>query len=105
MGGGEYLSNEFKNFLVDKGIHHQRTCSYTPQQNGVAERMNRTLKDLVRAMLKHMNIANEFWAEALSTAAYIRNRVNKQKPSKEQDSIPYLVQEGSRPFSPPSVGF
>ncbi len=83
-GGGEYLSNEFKNFLVDKGIHHQRTCSYTPQQNGVAERMNRTLKDLVRAMLKHMNIANEFWAEALSTAAYIRNRVTSRSLPKNK---------------------
>ncbi len=41
--GGEYLSNDFKMYLADHGIQHQLTVAYTPQQNGVAERMNRTL--------------------------------------------------------------
>ncbi len=83
-GGGEYLSNEFKGFMTQNGIHHQQTCAYTPQQNGVAERMNRTLKDLVRAMLFHRNVPEEFWAEALCTAAYIRNRVTTKSLPKNK---------------------
>ena len=65
--GGEYLSNDFKRFLSDEGIHHQLTV-YTPQQNGVAERMNRTLLDLARSMMHHKSLPKHFWAEALSTA-------------------------------------
>lgn len=51
--GGEYLSSDFKSFLVEHGIQHQLTVTHTPQQNGVAERMNRTLLNLVRSMLHH----------------------------------------------------
>ena len=72
--GGEYISREFKSYLEDRGIHHQLTIAYTPQQNGVAERMNRTLIDLVRSMLHHASMPKSFWAEALSTAVYNRNR-------------------------------
>eukprot|EP00171_Calliarthron_tuberculosum_P005108 IDg5108t1 len=50
-GGGEYTSTEFKDYLDKNGIAQQFTVAYTPQQNGVAERMNRTLKDLTRSML------------------------------------------------------
>lgn len=74
-GGGEYWSNEFCNFLKAEGMHHESSCSYTPHQNGVPERMNRTLKDLIREMLTHRSVPNIFWAEALQTASYIRNRV------------------------------
>ena len=73
--GGEYLSNKFKQYLLDNGIHHELTVAYTPQQNGVAERMNRTLTDLVRSMLYQKNMEKKFWAEALATAVYSRNRV------------------------------
>lgn len=75
---GEYLSNEFKAYLAQHGIKHELTVAYTPQQNGVAERMNRTLLDLTRAMLHHKNIDKIFWAEALTTAVYIRNRVTSR---------------------------
>ena len=51
------------------------TSAYTPEQNGVAERLNRTLMNLVRSMLAHKTINNRFWAEALATAVYVRNRV------------------------------
>ena len=54
--GGEYLSNDFKTFLSDNGIKHKLTVAYTLQQKGVAERMNRTLFDLVRSMLHHSGI-------------------------------------------------
>lgn len=73
--GGEYLSNEFKSYIMEHGIQHQLTVAYTPQQNGVAERMNRTLMDCVRSLLLTAKVDKKFWAEALSTAVYIRNRV------------------------------
>lgn len=74
-GGGEYISNEFRDHLASCGVHQQLTVPYSPHQNGVAERMNRTLKDLMRAMILHKNVAKDFWADAVATAAYIRNRV------------------------------
>ncbi len=76
--GGEYLSNDFKSFLQQHGINHQLTIAYTPQQNGVAERMNRTLLDLVRSMLSSRQVGKKFWAEALATAVYVRNRVTSR---------------------------
>jgi hypothetical protein len=72
--GGEYMSNEFKAFLESTGVRHEHTVPKTPEQNGVAERMNRTLIETVRSMLADANLPHEFWAEALSTAVYLRNR-------------------------------
>ena len=70
--GEEYLSNEFKSFLQERGTQHQLTVAYTPQQNGTAERMNITLMDCVRYMLQTEALDKKFWAEALSTAVYVR---------------------------------
>ncbi len=75
--GGEYLSKEFQAYLASNGIEHQLTVPHSPQQNGVAERLNRTLVESARAMLSHSNLPNRFWAEAVSTAAYLRNRTAK----------------------------
>ena len=72
--GGEYRSSQFENFLKDNGIKHELTIPKTPEQNGCAERMNRTLVEMVRSMLSDSNLPHRFWAEALSTAVYIRNR-------------------------------
>ncbi|CDF40427.1 unnamed protein product [Chondrus crispus] len=55
--GGEYLSTEFKSFLIANGTQHQMTTAYTPEQNGVAERLNRTLVNLVRSMLAHFSFS------------------------------------------------
>ena len=73
-GGGEYVSKRFFEFCRSRGIENQMTTPYTPQQNGVAERMNRTLMEMARSMLYHANLPQELWAEAVSTAAYLRNR-------------------------------
>ena len=73
--GGEYLSKEMTQFLEDRGIQHRLTTPYNPFQNGVAERLNRTLCDLVRTMLHEMNLPKKFWAEAVSVATHVRNRV------------------------------
>lgn len=74
-GGGEYISKEFKDFLKLKGIHHEMTVRDTPEQNGIAERMNCTLCESGRAMLFHAELSKGFWAEAINTAVYTRNRL------------------------------
>jgi transposase InsO family protein len=61
--GGEYTSDEFDNFCQYEGIERQFTTAYTPQQNGVAERMNITLLERTRAMLKAAGLGKSFWAE------------------------------------------
>ena len=93
--GGEYLSNDFRSFLADNGIRHQLTVAYTPQQNGVAERMNRTLLNLVRSMLHHKSMPKHFWAESLSTATYVLNRVTSR--SLPPDETPHHRWYGSAP--------
>jgi hypothetical protein len=60
--GGEYTSDEFSNYLLEHRIHHQFTCSNTPQQNGIAERKNRHLTELCRSMLHAKNVPGCFWA-------------------------------------------
>ena len=72
--GGEYTSNEFVDYLKQNRILKDETIPYSPQQNGVAERCNRTLTESVRSMLYHSNSPLKFWAEALVTAVRIRNR-------------------------------
>eukprot|EP00253_Pinus_taeda_P008645 PITA_08645 len=72
--GGEYISKEFLRFCRENGIHKQFTARYTPQQNGVAERKNRTIMDMARSMLKEKHLPNDYWAEAVNCAAYILNR-------------------------------
>ena len=59
--GHEYLLHVFKEFYEDKGIRRQLTIPGTPQQNGVAERRNRTLLDMVRSMMAHANLPISFW--------------------------------------------
>jgi transposase InsO family protein len=72
--GGEYISHQMQSFLKENGIEWQPTAPHTPEHNGVAERMNRTLLDTARTMLIEANLDNKFWAEAVNTAAYIINR-------------------------------
>lgn len=72
--GGEYNSTKFDEYCKECGIVHQLSTPYTPQQNGVAERLNRTLEDSARSMLLHHNVDPRLWAEAVATAVYIKNR-------------------------------
>jgi hypothetical protein len=72
--GGEYLSTEFTEFLKSKGIRHELTVPHSPEQNGVSERMNRTLMECARSMIAHAGVPNNYWAEAVNTAAYLKNR-------------------------------
>jgi transposase InsO family protein len=72
--GGEYTSLAFKAHLSGNGTFAQRTTPDTPQQNGVAERMNRTIFEMANAMMVHASVPTRFWAEAVNTSGYVRNR-------------------------------
>ncbi|GJT64928.1 zinc finger, CCHC-type containing protein [Tanacetum coccineum] len=69
--GGEYFSAEFSSYCESQGLIHQRTTPYTPQQNGVAERKNRVLQDMINAMLVSENLPNNLWGEALLIACHV----------------------------------
>jgi len=72
---GEYKSDLFLKLCRDKGIYMHFTVSETPQQNGVGERMNRTLSEKVRYMLSNAGLPKNFWVEALAYACYLVNRL------------------------------
>ena len=72
--GGEYISNNFIKYCAEKGIVHELTSPYSPEQNGVAERLNRTIMESARSMIYHAGLPLEFWAEACNAAVYIHNR-------------------------------
>ena len=73
-GGGEYTSNEQRAFLMQRGIELQRSAAYTSQQNGLAERLNLTLLNDVRAMLHGARLPHMLWSDVLLTAVHLRNR-------------------------------
>ena len=83
----------FSRFLQECGIEAQYTMPGTPQQNGVAERRNRTLLDMVRCMLSHSSLPDFLWGDAIKTAVYILNQV----PSKSVPKTPYELMTGKKP--------
>ncbi|GJX33724.1 putative RNA-directed DNA polymerase [Tanacetum coccineum] len=91
--GGEYLSQEFKEYLGKNGIVQHLTSPYTPQQNGVSERRNRTLLDMVRSMFNLTTLPLSFWDYALESAVRILNMV----PTKKVDKTPYEIWHGKVP--------
>ncbi|KAK8669729.1 hypothetical protein V6N13_107153 [Hibiscus sabdariffa] len=91
--GGEYLSQDFDELLKECGIVSQLTPPGTPQWNGVSERRNRTLLDMVRSMMSHTDLPTSFWGYALETAAFTLNCV----PSKSVQKTPHEMWTGRRP--------
>jgi len=73
--GGEYLGSRMAQMLADRGVQHQTTPSYTPEHNGVAERFNRTVQDMLQSYLMDANLADKYWAEALLMAVHVSNRL------------------------------
>ena len=71
--GGKYTSKEFEDYLARKGTKHRLTVHNTPEQNGVAERLNRTLVEKTRAMLLESNLPKSLWGYAILHANYIKN--------------------------------
>ncbi|KAI5336669.1 hypothetical protein L3X38_015937 [Prunus dulcis] len=91
---GEFLSSEFNNFCAEVGIQRQLTVAYSPQQNGVAERKNRTVVEMAKSMLHEKSIPYEFWAEAVNTAVYLLNRC----PTKALNKVtPFEAYTGRKP--------
>jgi transposase InsO family protein len=76
--GTEYINKNFQNFLRENGILHETSCVGTPQQNGVAERKNRHILEVTRALLLESQVPREFWDHALSYAVYLINRMPTQ---------------------------
>jgi hypothetical protein len=72
--GGEYVSNNFTSYCTTQGIQMQHTVPYTPQQNGVAERKNHTLKEMANCMIQSKGLSLQYWVEAINCANYIVNR-------------------------------
>ncbi|GLT45830.1 hypothetical protein SLA2020_196340 [Shorea laevis] len=92
--GKEYTSKEFDSFCEDAGIAHQLTVPYTPQQNGVSERKNRTIMEMARCMLHEKKLPKNFWAEAVYTAVYLLNGL----PTKAmQRKTPIEASHGVKP--------
>ncbi|GJZ19516.1 retrotransposon protein, putative, ty1-copia subclass [Tanacetum coccineum] len=91
--GGEYISQEFKDYLKANGIVQQPTLPYTPQHNGVSERRNHTLHDMVRSMMNLTTLPLSFWDYALESATRILNMV----PTKKVDKTPYEMWYGKVP--------
>ena len=73
--GGEYVKSDFIQYCEDVGIQTQHSIPYTPQQNGVVERKNRSLKEMENCMMEAKNFPPKFWEEAIKCASYIQNRV------------------------------
>jgi hypothetical protein len=71
--GTEFKNSQIEGFLEEEGIKHEFSSPYTPQQNGVVDRKNRTLLDMARTMLDEYKTLDRFWAEAINTACYSIN--------------------------------
>ncbi|GBP60154.1 Retrovirus-related Pol polyprotein from transposon TNT 1-94 [Eumeta japonica] len=80
--GMEFINKEVKEMCSERGIIHQTTVCYTPEQNGKAERENRTLVEAARTMLHANNLHKKLWAEAVNTAAFVLNRTGKGRDGK-----------------------
>ena len=91
--GREFIFNEYERYLKKEGIIHETTVPYTPEQNGKAERFNRTVVEMTRAMLEDSGLPRKFWAEAMSTGVYLRNRTIV----KGMNSTPFEALHGIKP--------
>ncbi|KAK9879752.1 hypothetical protein WA026_006815 [Henosepilachna vigintioctopunctata] len=93
--GGEYINTRLENYCKEKGIIMDPIIPYSPQLNGKAERLNRTLIEKVRTLLFDMNVNKKFWGEAARVAAYILNRSPTESLS--LDSTPIEMWTGNKP--------
>lgn len=104
--GTEFVNTSFSKFLNQFGIRHQTSYTYTRQQNGLAERKNRQLLEVVRASLFGMNMPRFYWGEAIKSAAYLINRIpsrvlNFETPLQKMNSllsVPHLPNLEPRVF-------
>ena len=91
--GGEFTSEEFREYCENMGIRRQLSTPKTPQQNGVVERKNRTVQEMARTMLNESKVGDRFWREAIHTSVYIQNRC-MLRPN--EDKTPYEMWFGRK---------
>jgi hypothetical protein len=92
--GTKFKNSQIEGFLEEEGIKHVFSSPYTPQQNGVVERKNRTLLDMARTMLDEYKTSDWFWAEAINTACYAINRLYLHRILKKTS---YKLLTGKKP--------
>ena len=92
--GTEFKNTLVEEFLDDEGIKHEFSTPYTPQQNGVVERKNRTLLDMARTMLDEYKTSDLFWSDAVNTACHAINRLYLHKKLKKTS---YELLTGNKP--------
>ncbi|PSC67031.1 retrotransposon with Ribonuclease H-like superfamily and integrase domain [Micractinium conductrix] len=91
--GGEFCNSTLSEFYTSQGVLHETTNPYSPQQNGKAERLNRTLWEKARPMLSDAGLPKHLWADAIVTANYLRNR----SPLSGRDKTPFELFYGTKP--------
>lgn len=103
--GGEFVNHNMQHFFSSHGLIYQTTCPDTPQQNGVAERKNRTLLEIARALLFESHAPPSLWPEAIATATYLSNRLPTQtlKYQTSLDKLKELLPLSSTHSLPPRV--
>ncbi|KAM0051779.1 putative RNA-directed DNA polymerase [Helianthus debilis subsp. tardiflorus] len=92
--GGEFNSLQFNDFCQKMKIRRQLTAPYTPHQNGVVERRNRTVVEMTRSLLKTMSVPDQMWGEAVRHSVYLLNRVLTKSV---KGATPYEVLKGEKP--------
>lgn len=93
--GKEYLTNDLKSYFTEKGKRYHLTVPHTPQQNSIAERMNRTLVEKARSMIYGAELNKELWGEAILTATYLLNRIPTRAISLKK--TPYELWHNKQP--------
>ncbi|KAL8132353.1 hypothetical protein AgCh_008011 [Apium graveolens] len=92
--GGEFNSKAFSTYCEDTGITRHLTAPYTPQQNGVVERRNRTIVAMARSFIKERKLPSWFWGEAIRHSVYVLNRLSTRSLS---EKTPYEALKGDKP--------
>ncbi|KAA0036911.1 gag/pol protein [Cucumis melo var. makuwa] len=91
--GGEYMNLRFQDYMIEHGIQSQLSAPDIPQQNGISERRNRTLLDMVHSMISYAQLPSSFWGYAVESAVHILNNV----PLKSVSETPFELWRGHKP--------
>jgi transposase InsO family protein len=92
--GSEFKNHAMEDFTNEEGVNHKYSAPYTPQQNGVVERKNRSIIEMARTMLDEFKSPHNFWREAVSTAVHVINRLFLRPL---HDKTPYELLTGNKP--------
>jgi hypothetical protein len=94
-GGGEYESSKLKAYLVEKGIHHEKTNADTPPENGVAKRINCTIQEMARCLLHDAGLPDSFWSYTVLHCSHILNLLPSH--SIHEKTTPLELFTGNKP--------